>query len=447
MPTVDELKQAAVAAIDQRKDEIVEIAKTVLANPETGFTEQKTARLVQEKFKSLGIPFRSNLAITGVKGVVEGGAGTGPSVSVIGELDSLRVLEHPYHDEITGAAHACGHHAQIGNMLGAMIGIMVPDVLKALSGRIIPFAVPAEEFIEVERRMLLRDEGKIEFMGGKQELIQMGEFGDIDMAMMCHTSSDRVPLTVGGTSNAHIVKYVEFIGRGSHAGGSPHLGINALNAAVFALSAVHANRETFRDQDVVRVHGIITHGGEAVSAVPANVTLEWRVRSGNLQALEMNSAKVDRSFKAGAMAVGAKVRITNIPGYMPLRNDPIMQDIFKYNAVDLLGKAGLRVRNSGHNGGGSTDMGDLSQIIPVIHPYCGGATGTGHGKDYLVQDYDISVVNPAKAMAMTVIDLLANGAEKAKEVVDKTESPMTKDKYVNSQRKRAEVIEFDGAKA
>ena len=92
-------------------------------------------------------------------------------------------------------------------------------------------------------------------------------------------------------------------------------------------------------------------------------------------------------------------------------------------------------------------MGDLSQIMPVIHPYCGGATGTGHGKDYLVQDYDVSVVNPAKAMAMTVIDLLANGAEKAKEVVDKAESPMTKDKYVNSQRKRAKVIEFDGAKA
>ena len=447
MPTITELKQAAVAAIERRKEEIIGIAKTVLTNPETGFTEQKTSRLVQEKFRALGIPFRSDLAITGVKGFVEGAAGSGPSVAVIGELDSLRVLEHPYHDETTGAAHACGHHCQIGSMLGTMMGLTVPEVLGSLSGRIVPFAVPAEEFIEVERRLRLREERNLEFMGGKQELIRLGEFDDVDMAMMCHTSSDRVKLAMGGTSNAHVVKYVRFIGHGAHAGGSPHLGINALNAAVFALSAIHANRETFREQDVVRVHGIITHGGEAVSAVPASVTLEWRVRSGNLEALVQNSAKVDRSFKAGAMAVGARVQITNIPGYMPLRNDPTMQDIFHENAVEIVGRSGVRVRNPRHNGGGSTDMGDLSQVMPVLHPYCGGATGTAHGDDYVIKDYDLAVINPAKAMAMTVIDLLADGAAGAKEVVAKAVRPMTKSKYVAFQRTRAEVIEFDGAKA
>ena len=75
------------------------------------------------------IPFQNGLALTGVKGAVEGGAGPGPSVAVIGELDSLRVLEHPYHDEVTGAAHACGHHCQIGSMMGAMIGLMAPEVI------------------------------------------------------------------------------------------------------------------------------------------------------------------------------------------------------------------------------------------------------------------------------------------------------------------------------
>jgi len=106
MPTVAEMKQAAIAAIEERKDEITGIAQHILRNPETGFTEQKTSKLVQEKFQSMGIPFQNGLAITGVKGAVEGGAGPGPSVAVIGELDSLRVLEHPYHDEVTGAAHA-----------------------------------------------------------------------------------------------------------------------------------------------------------------------------------------------------------------------------------------------------------------------------------------------------------------------------------------------------
>ncbi|MEE8443503.1 MAG: amidohydrolase, partial [Dehalococcoidia bacterium] len=221
MPTISEMKQAAVAAIEERKEEIIGIAKTILDNPETGFTEQKTSRLVQEKMTAMGIPFESGLALTGVKGSVEGKAGPGPSVAVIGELDSLRVLEHPHHDEVTGAAHACGHHCQVGSMLGAMTGLLVPEVINNLSGRIVPLAVPAEEFIEVERRMKLRDEGKIEFMGGKQEFIKLGVFDDVDMAMISHTVAEDNKLVIGGTSNGHVVKFVQFTGRGAHAGGAP----------------------------------------------------------------------------------------------------------------------------------------------------------------------------------------------------------------------------------
>lgn len=447
MPTVAEMKQAAIAAIEERKEEIIGIAKTILQNPETGFTEQKTSRLVQEKMQAMGIPFQAGLALTGVKGVVEGKAGPGPSVAVIGELDSLLVSDHPYHDEVTGAAHACGHHCQVASMLGAMVGLMVPDVVNNLSGRIIPIAVPAEEFIEVERRMRLRDGGKLEFMGGKQEFIKVGGFDDVDMAMICHTSNERFKLGIGGTSNGHVVKFVQFTGRGAHAGGAPHMGINALNAAVLALSAIHANRETFREQDTVRIHGILTRGGDAVSAVPSNVTLEWRVRSGNLGALVANSSKVDRCFKAGAMAVGARVSITNIAGYLPMRNNPLMQETFVQNAHALAGKRQVLIRPATHNGGGSTDMGDLAQIMPLIHPYCGGATGTGHGNDYVIQDYDTAVVLAAKAMATTVIDLLSEGAARAKEVKETDQHPMSKEQYLRFQREQAGVIQFDGATA
>ena len=447
MPTVADMKQAAIAAIEERKDEIIGIAQHILRNPETGFTEQKTSKLVQEKFQAMGIPFQNGLALTGVKGAVEGGAGPGPSVAVVGELDSLRVLEHPYHDEVTGAAHACGHHCQIGSMMGALIGLMAPDVLPNLSGRIVPIAVPAEEFIEVERRMNLRESGSIEFMGGKQEFIKLGIFDDVDMAMICHTMADDFDLAVGGTSNGHVVKFVQYTGRGAHAGGAPHMGINALNAAMIGLNAINANRETFREQDTVRVHGILTRGGDAVSAVPSNVTLEWRVRSGNLDAVVQNSAKVDRSFKAGAMAVGAKVSITNIAGYLPMRNNKTMQDLFAENASDVVGREHVLVRPDTHNGGGSTDMGDLAQIMPLIHPYCGGATGTGHGKDYVIQDYEKAVIQPAKSMAATVIDLLSEGAVKAAEVKATDTPPMTKDQYLKFQRERNEVVEFDGATA
>jgi len=168
MLSAEELKQKACATIERNKKEIIAIAQEVLRHPEAGFSETRTSHLVAKKFCDLGVPHRTGLAITGVKGRISGGGGTGPSVAIIGELDSLLVEGHPYADPVSGAAHACGHHCQIGMMLGATMGVLTPEVLIQLSGQIIPFAVPAEEFIEVERRLQLRAEGRLEFLGGKQ---------------------------------------------------------------------------------------------------------------------------------------------------------------------------------------------------------------------------------------------------------------------------------------
>ena len=447
MLTIAELKHKACAAIESKKKEIIGVAQDILSHPEAGFGETRTARLVAQKFDDLGVQHRSGLAITGVKGRVTGGGGPGPRVAIIGELDSLIVDQHPYADQETGAAHACGHHCQIGMMLGATMGLLSPEVLAQLSGEIVPFAVPAEEFIEVKRRLELQSEGRLEFLGGKQELIWLGEFDDVDIAMMCHTASDMGDrkFAVGGTSNGHMVKYVKFKGRGAHAGNAPHLGINALNAATFALQAIHANRETHLAEDTVRVHGIMTKGGEAVSAVPSDVHLEWRVRSGNPEAVVKNAAVVDRCFKAGALAVGASVEITNIPGYLPMRSDTRLQDLFRRNAVNLLGERLTMVIPNRRNRGGSTDMGDLSHIIPVCHPYTGGAAGTGHSKEYLIADYEAAVINPAKIMAMVAIDLLAEDAASGKGVVRAHRPAMTKEAYIKFQREQARIIQFDGS--
>ncbi len=446
---IDELKQKACDVIEGHKSEIIGVAKEIMENPETGFKEHRTARLVAQKFNEMGIQFREGLAITGVKGRIEGGAGPGPRVSIIGELDSLLVFEHPNADAETGAAHACGHNAQIGMMLGATIGLKTPEVLKELSGSLVPFAVPAEEFVEVEHRLNLRNEGRLEFLGGKQELIRLGEFDDVDMAMMCHTASDtgRRMFMVGGTSNGHMVKYVEYTGVGAHAGSAPHLGVNALNAANIALAAINANRETLKELETPRLHGIVTAGGEVVNAVPASVKLEWRVRSSNPEAVVKSSAMVDRCFKAGAMAVGARVKITNIPGYFSLRHDPTLQKLFHSNASWLLGPDKAMVMPDTRNRGGSTDMGDLSQIMPVCHPYVGGAAGPGHSKEYTIKDYEQAVVNPAKIMAMVAIDLLAEGATGARQILNNGRPPMTKAQYIAFQRDRARVEEFDGGES
>ena len=445
--TIEEIKKLACETIEKNKKHIIGVAQQILANPEAGFREVKTAQLVAQNFEDLGIPYQGGLALTGLKGRIPGGAGPGPTVAVIGELDSLVVTEHPHADPNSGAAHACGHHCQIGMMLGATMGLMTPDVLSQLSGQIVPFAVPAEEFIEVEQRLEMRENGQVEFLGGKQELIRLGEFDDVDIAMMCHTASDmgERKFAMGGTSNGHVVKFVRYTGIGAHAGSLPHRGVTALNAASFAIQAINSLRETHKSDDTVRIHGIMTRGGAAVSAVPSDVRLEWRVRAATPSAVVENSTAVDRCFRAGALAVGAKVEITTIPGYLPMRHDTKLQDIFRRTAIDLIGEHATLVMPARRNRGGSTDMGDLSHIMPSCHPYTAGAVGPGHSSEYLITDYESAVINPAKIMAMVTIDLLADGAKQAKAVKANHRPLLNKQSYVKFQRERAETIVFDGA--
>ena len=323
---------------------------------------------------------------------------------------------------------------------------MVPEVQEALGGNVALVVVPAEEFIDVEYRWDLHQEGKIGFMSGKQEFIRLGAFDDIDMAMMVHTSSapeDR-KFAVGGTSNGHVVKYVKFLGKAAHAGGSPHLGVNALQSAMIALNALNAQRETMRNEDTVRLHGILTRGGASVNSIPADVRYEGRVRGRSAEVIADANTKMDRCLRAGALAMGAKVDIITIPGYLPIINNNSMMDLFKGNAAELVGKSNVMSHPNDRNGGGSTDMGDLSQIMPVIHPYTGAATGAGHSIEYLIQDYEQAVVKPAKAMAMTAIDLLANGASRAKEVLAKSPARMTKKQYLDLQDQRLTEEIYEG---
>lgn len=432
MPSKEELKSRICEEIQRRSEEIIGVAKAIEENAETGFREVKTSRLVARKFAELGITYRDGLAITGVKGVVSGSS-DGPTVGILGELDSLIVPAHPKADPQTGAAHACGHHAQISMLIGVAVALTGSEVLPFLAGRIAFMAVPAEEYIEIEFRDNLRKEGKLSFLGGKPELIKLGEFDDVDMAIMTHTGNNqngRVIGARGGTSNGSVAKQIQFIGKGAHAGGAPHKAINALNAATIALTAIHAQRETFKDADTIRVHPIITKGGEAVNAVPADVRIETFVRGKTIEAIQDANEKVDRALRAGAMAVGGKVRITTLPGYFPMRSDSNLRDLYRTNSIALLGKKKVLPLTPGYHGTGSTDLGDVSHIMPAISGFSGGAIGIGHGADYLIEDYQLAVINPAKVMAMMVIDLLADGAVKGREVLIKSKPRLTKEQYL-----------------
>jgi amidohydrolase len=434
MSSKDQLKRAVCEVIDRRADTIIDLGETILRHPETGFNEVKTAALVAEHLSALGVDPRSGLALTGVKGRLAGGS-PGPRLAFIGELDSLRTSEHPLADPVTGAAHSCGHNAQIAGMLGAAIGLTEAGIAGHLAGEIVFFAVPAEEFIDVEERAGRVAKGEIEFMLGKPELVAKGHFDDVDMAMMIHTGSrDAAAGTrafLAKSSNGALVKRIRFVGRAAHAGSLPQLGVNALNAAMIAMNAISAQRETFWEKDTIRIHPIITKGGDAVSVVPAEVTMETFVRGGSLEAIVDANKKVDRCLRAGAMAIGAEVEIHTIPGYLPQRNDERLGQIFGANVESLFGPGQFHI--GGHRTG-STDMGDLAHLMPVIHPYVVAAEGKAHGADWRINEPRHGYLTPAKLLAMTAIDLLHGDAAPAKEILGQFEPAMTKEAYLEFQR-------------
>jgi amidohydrolase len=437
-----ELKQRIDAAIDTRAGEIIGLGEQIRKNPELGFKEVKTARLVEETFGKLGLAPRGGLAMTGVRADVAGRAGDGPTFALLGELDALVVTGHPVADPQTGAAHACGHNAQVAGLLGAAMGLLDSKALDHLAGRVVFFAVPAEEYGDVEWRVAQARAGKLEFLGGKPELLRLGHFDDVDLSMMIHMTSrpedGRTGVPV--SNNGCIVKTVRYIGKASHAGGAPHLGVNALYAAQIGLAAVNAIRETFRDEDTIRVHPIITHGGSQVNVIPGEVRLETYVRGRTVEAILDANKKVDRAFRAGALALGAKVEIETLPGYMPMTCDQTMAKMYRDSMVPVVGEE--HYRQIGHRTG-STDMGDLSMVMPVLHPYIGGATGSGHGADYEIVDQKLAYLGTAKALAAMVVDLLADGAAGGRQVLKAARPPMTREQYLVFQRgiARREVYE------
>ncbi len=440
----EELRRRVYAAIDRRAEEIIGIGERIAGHAEMGFKEIKTARLVSETLQGLGLARRTGLAMTGVRAEASGRAGDGPTFALIGELDGLRVTGHPQADPASGAAHACGHNAQVAGMLGAAMGLMDAQAFDHLAGRVVFFAVPAEEGGDIEWRQAQIQAGKLEFPCGKQELIRLGYFDDVDLAMMIHTNWRREDGKAGvpASNNGRVGKTARFIGRAAHAGGAPHLGVNALYAAQIALAGINAVRETFRDEDSIRVHPILTHGGSQVNVIPGEARLEMYVRGKSAEGVAEASARADRALRAGALALGAQVEIETLPGPMPLLCDGAMAKLFETVARGLVGEE--HYRNIPHRSG-STDMGDLSQIMPILHPYMGGATGAGHSAEFHIVDKVLGYVLPAKALASMAIDLLAEGGARAREILKTAKPPMTREGYLAFQRGIARRERFDGA--
>ena len=427
--TKEEMKQAVCDAIDASASEIERVALDIESEPELGFKETKTAGKIEHFMKGLGLSPETGLAITGVKTRVKG-ASAGPTVAVLSELDAVGTPDSPKADPLTGAAHTCGHFLQMASMMAAAAGIEKSGVMKELSGDAVFFAVPAEEYVEIDYRKRLMNEGKIHFLSGKGELIYEGAFDDIDMAMMMHSQgcSPEKAIFIGQSSNGFVGKTIQYIGKTAHAANAPCDGINALNAACLGLMGINALRETFREQDIVRVHPIITKGGDLVNSVPADVRIETYVRAKTMEAIEKVQHRVDAALKAGGDAIGAKVVIETLPGQLPLHCCAEMNDLFVNNVK--IEAPDTAVKDAGHFNA-STDMGDVSHIMPAIHPFIGGVDGNLHTKEFSVVDFEAAAISPGKSFAMTIIDLLYDGAARANEIKAKNKPLMTKQEYID----------------
>lgn len=429
MLTKEEVKQRVCDAIVAGQDRLRALAGAIMDEPELGYKEHKTSQKVQDMFTELGIPFTTGHAITGVKGRLQGGTSK-KTVAMIGELDAIVCHRHPKADPMTGAAHCCGHNVQIANLFAVAMGLQAEGVMEALGGDVVLFAVPAEEMIEVDYRNTLREKGTIKYLGGKQQLIYEGAFDDIHMAMQMHVETADTPtgeMNLGSTSNGFVAKLIEYHGKIAHAAASPHEGINALNAALMGVMGVHAIRETFKESDYFRFHPIINQGGTLVNCVPDYVQVESYVRASNVQAIVDGNQRVNRALKAGGDAVGATCVIQDLPGYLPMRDNPDMNSLLRSNSEPLFGTDNVRQRV---HMTASTDMGDVSHLMPVIHPWVGCIEGVLHSAEYNITVPDVAYIKTAQALAMTIVDLLYDEAQVAEEILENFEAPLTKETYI-----------------
>ncbi|MBB5337149.1 amidohydrolase [Pectinatus brassicae] len=427
--TKDELKELICSAIDKRQSDIIDIADSIYKEPELGYKEHKTSEKVKKLFDALNIEYSTDWGITGVKGRLKGKSSK-KTVALLAELDALVCRNHPDADEATGAMHCCGHNIQIANMAAIAMAFKDTNAMQYLDGDIVPFAVPAEECIEIDYRNTLRNKGKIKYLGGKEEIIAQGGFDDIDISLQMHVHPTEKPngeIQVAGSCNGFIAKIIEYKGKAAHAAFSPDQGINALNAAMLGIMGVNALRETFKESDCIRFHPIINNGGDLVNVVPDYVQMESYVRASNVKALKETNIRVNRALKAGADAIGAECIIHDLPGYLPLFNDKTLSELLRSNSRHFFATNDIF---DGVHSAGSTDMGDVAHIMPVLHTWVGCTEGALHSAQYKLTDAATAYGKTPKAIAMTIIDLLYDNAAEAEKIVKNYKPVMTKETYL-----------------
>jgi amidohydrolase len=356
---------------------VLELSHRIHAHPELGFEEEKASGWLADALDAAG--FEVKRGVCDLPTAFSARAGKGPlHIAICAEYDSL-----------PGIGHACGHNMIAAMAIGA--GIAAAKAADEVGLTIHVIGTPAEE---------------VGNASGKVLMLERNGFAGIHAAMMVHPA----PVEM---IEAHLIAAsmfdVNYTGKEAHASAFPEMGINAADALTVAQTSIGLLRQHLRPTD--RVHGFTTHGGEAPNVIPAHTSARYIVRAENLEELKDARAKVYRCFEAGAVATGSKLQILGgDKPYADMRFDHEMSAIYKGNA-EALGREFAALSPMMARLAASTDMGNVSQVIPSIHPMIGinSLPAGNHQPEFtahcITEIADKAVLDGSLAMAWTAIDL------------------------------------------
>jgi amidohydrolase len=382
---IEELKTNACAQVDRIADELIAVSDHLFHHPELGHEEFKSVALLRETLEKHGVASEAGVAElpTAFRADLAGKAPR-PRIAILGEYDALPEI-----------GHGCGHNIIGTSAVG--VAIALSKVMADLPGSAVLFGTPCEE-------------STAEGAGGKVPMVQQGLFDDVDASIMMHPSTQNI-MSIRSSLAARGFD-MEFLGKPAHAAAAPHKGINALDAVIQTFNSVNALRQHLKPD--VRIHAIITHGGGAVNVVPAYAACRFRIRSVSASYRDEVVEKVLRAAGAAAQATGATFKYKEYAyaydNFVPNRR---LNDVFKANLEALGVPMDVKPREEGM---GSTDYGTVSQRMPASCAALAiaGPEVHGHSREFaeatITETGHQALLNAAKAMAMTAIDLIADPA-------------------------------------
>lgn len=410
------------AGILRDRDEMFALGEELFLTPELGYKEFKTKARILTFLKENHFENVREYGDTGL--IITIGSGE-PHIGLIAELDAIPTPGHVNADPVTGAAHTCGHSTQVTIMLEAMR--ILKEKLPVGKGTVTLYCTPAEEFTDIAFRKEYIKSGKAKYISGKINMLMDHVFDDSDLLIHCHAMGQYQGhrFAIGSTLAGFTYHEITFHGRAAHAAVNPDQGINALNIFALFQSAVGMLRETFRDGDGNRIHGIVTDGGATVNSIPDHVVYACYVRSFAQDNLLALSSKVENAASHCAQALGGYATFDSLPGDLPFYQDPNLCKVI-YEAM-LVHTTPDQILTDEHSIA-SGDIGDVGCFKPTIQFGYTGFTGYCHGKTMAVADEDEVYTVPCDIVVRSVMDLISH-PEKVEYIEENFYPSLTVEEY------------------